>query len=89
MILTGAGAGAGVGGGSLVYANVLYEPSGYDPSLAPFYERARRMLGATIVPFETPADEVMKVTIAAQAERAMSFWPDRGEADLRPPVARR
>jgi cholesterol oxidase len=26
------------------------------------------------------------LTIAAQAERAMSFWPARGEPDLRPPL---
>ena len=26
------------------------------------------------------------LTITAQAERAMSFWPNKGEADLRPPV---
>jgi cholesterol oxidase len=59
--------GVGVGGGSLVYANVLYEPPADvwgDPQwaeeLAPFYEQARRMLGATVTPFETPADEVMK-----------------------------
>ena len=27
------------------------------------------------------------LTIAAQAERAMSFWPNKGEADPRPPLA--
>ena len=27
------------------------------------------------------------LTIAAHAERALSFWPRRGEADLRPPLA--
>jgi len=26
------------------------------------------------------------LTIAAQAERAMSFWPNKGEADPRPPL---
>jgi cholesterol oxidase len=26
------------------------------------------------------------LTIAAQAERALSFWPDRGEPDTRPPL---
>lgn len=53
-------AGAGVGGGSLVYANTLYEPLGpfYDDpqwagitdwraELAPFYDQASRMLGVT------------------------------------------
>jgi cholesterol oxidase len=46
--------GAGVGGGSLVYANTLYEPPAEvwrDPrwagELAPFYDLARRMLGVT------------------------------------------
>src|SRR6476646_2978890 len=51
-------AGAGVGGGSLVYANTLYEPLDpfyKDPSwahiedwkteLAPYYDQAKRMLG--------------------------------------------
>ncbi len=59
--------GAGVGGGSLVYANTLYEPledAWGDPQwkaeLAPYYELARRMLGAVAVPFETPADLVMR-----------------------------
>jgi cholesterol oxidase len=59
--------GAGVGGGSLVYANVLYEPPldvWDDPrwaeELAPHYETARRMLGATTTPFLTPADEVVR-----------------------------
>jgi cholesterol oxidase len=27
------------------------------------------------------------LTIAAQAERAMSFWPLKGEPDLRPPLS--
>lgn len=65
-------AGAGVGGGSLVYANTLYEP--FDPfyvdpqwghitdwrdELAPFYDQAKRMLGVTEVAEDTPADEHM------------------------------
>jgi len=59
--------GAGVGGGSLVYANTLYEPledAWSDPrwkaELAPYYTLARKMLGAAPVPFETPADLVMR-----------------------------
>ncbi len=52
--------GAGVGGGSLVYANVLWEPPDRPDELAPYYELARRMLGVTTTPFETPADEVMR-----------------------------
>jgi cholesterol oxidase len=66
-------AGAGVGGGSLVYANTLYEPLDpfyRDPSwahitdwkdeLAPYYDQAKRMLGVTEYPYRTPADEVME-----------------------------
>ena len=26
------------------------------------------------------------LTITAQAERAMAFWPNKGEADVRPPL---
>jgi len=52
--------GAGVGGGSLLYANVLYEPSAFEPALKPYYDLAKTMLGATTVPFETPADLVMQ-----------------------------
>ena len=59
--------GAGVGGGSLVYANTLYEPledawtdPGWKAELAPYYALARKMLGAARVPFETPADLVMR-----------------------------
>jgi len=66
-------AGAGVGGGSLVYANTLYEPLDAfyrDPSwshitdwraeLAPYYDQAKRMLGVQEYPKVTPADRVMK-----------------------------
>ena len=65
--------GAGVGGGSLVYANTLYEPLGpfYDDpqwrditdwrsELAPYYDQAKRMLGVVENPLFTPADEVMQ-----------------------------
>ncbi len=65
--------GAGVGGGSLVYANTLYEPLEQfydDPSwkditdwraeLSPYYDQAKRMLGVTDNPRMTPSDEVMK-----------------------------
>ena len=59
--------GAGVGGGSLVYANVLWKPPPDvwpDPEraaeLAPYYERARRMLGVTTTPFTTAADDVLR-----------------------------
>jgi cholesterol oxidase len=65
--------GAGVGGGSLVYANTLYEPVEQfydDPSwsditdwraeLAPYFDQAKRMLGVVENPVTTPSDEVMK-----------------------------
>jgi cholesterol oxidase len=59
--------GAGVGGGSLVYANVLYEPPGsvweeprWADELAPHYETVRRMLGATATPFAGPADQLLR-----------------------------
>ena len=67
-------AGAGVGGGSLNYANTLYQPSSEafyrDPQwsaitdwraeLDPFYDQARRMLGVVTQPSVTPSDEVMR-----------------------------
>ena len=66
-------AGAGVGGGSLVYANTLYQPpeafyadpqwahiTDWRAELAPAYDQATRMLGVTRNPTMTPADEVMK-----------------------------
>jgi cholesterol oxidase len=59
--------GAGVGGGSLVYANTLYEPrphvwrdDGWAAELAPWYDQARRMLGVTRFAGDTPADAVMR-----------------------------
>jgi cholesterol oxidase len=65
--------GAGVGGGSLVYANTLYEPlppfytdpqwahiTDWRDELAPFYEQASRMLGVVPNPTRTPSDEVMQ-----------------------------
>jgi cholesterol oxidase len=64
---------AGVGGGSLVYANVLYEPpEGFyrDPQwadiadwraeLAPYYDQAKRMLGVARTPMDTAADKVLR-----------------------------
>ncbi|MGZ4495821.1 MAG: GMC family oxidoreductase N-terminal domain-containing protein [Nocardioides sp.] len=65
--------GAGVGGGSLVYANTLYEPlrafyedpqwrdiTDWRDELAPFYDQAKRMLGVVENPLRTPSDEVME-----------------------------
>jgi len=80
-------AGAGVGGGSLVYANTLYEPLDpfyRDPSwahitdwkaeLAPYYDQAKRMLGATEYPYRTPADDVME-KVAGELGVADTFHP--------------
>ena len=66
-------AGAGVGGGSLIYANTLYQPNDkyfQDPlwshitdwksELTPFYEQAKRMLGVTQNPYFSPSDQAMK-----------------------------
>ena len=66
-------AGAGVGGGSLVYANTLYEPkdafyrdrqwahiTDWRAELAPYYGQAERMLGVVPNPTMTPSDEVLK-----------------------------
>ena len=65
--------GAGVGGGSLVYANTLYQPPAafYDDpqwrditdwktELAPYYDQATRMLGVITNPWHTPSDEVIR-----------------------------
>ncbi len=69
MVLSG----AGVGGGSLVYANTLYEPLSafYDDrqwsgiadwrsELAPHYDLAKRMLGVTAAPDNSPNDSVIR-----------------------------
>ncbi|BDZ42046.1 hypothetical protein GCM10025865_13450 [Paraoerskovia sediminicola] len=66
-------AGAGVGGGSLNYANTLYEPppayfadprwasiTDWRAELAPHYATARRMLGVTTNPHMTPSDTVLR-----------------------------
>ncbi len=65
--------GAGVGGGSLVYANTLYEPldafyrdpqwsniADWKAELSPYYDQAKRMLGVVETPINTPADDVMQ-----------------------------
>ncbi len=83
MVLSG----AGVGGGSLVYANTLYEPLApfySDPQwagitdwrneLAPFYRQAKAMLGVVDNPTVTPADEVM-AEVAADMGVGDTFHP--------------
>ncbi|MBO0768664.1 MAG: GMC family oxidoreductase [Solirubrobacterales bacterium] len=65
-------AGAGVGGGSLVYANTLYKPgesffnaeewselADWHEELDAHYDTAKRMLGATQIPFSTDADALI------------------------------
>lgn len=66
-------AGAGVGGGSLNYANTLYQPpapfyrdpqwghiTDWQDELDPWYDQARRMFGVVQNPTVTAADEVMR-----------------------------
>ncbi|MFI7602363.1 GMC oxidoreductase [Actinoplanes sp. NPDC049681] len=65
--------GAGVGGGSLGYANTLYEPpdafyadpqwasiTDWKDELAPSFDQASRMLGVVTNPIETPADRTLR-----------------------------
>ncbi|AEV86412.1 cholesterol oxidase [Actinoplanes sp. SE50] len=65
--------GAGVGGGSLGYANTLYEPpdaffadpqwaaiTDWKRELGPYYDQARRMLGVITNPVETDADRALR-----------------------------
>ncbi len=78
-------AGAGVGGGSLVYANTLYEPpprffadpqwghiTDWQAELAPHYDQAKRMLGVTVNPTMTPADIAIR-NVAERMGRASTF----------------
>ena len=79
--------GAGVGGGSLVYANTLYEPlpafytdpqwshiTDWKSELAPYYDQAKRMLGVVENPLRTPADEVME-QVATEMGVGDTFHP--------------
>lgn len=79
--------GAGVGGGSLGYANTLYEPhdafftdpqwadiTDWRTELAPHYRMAKRMLGVTDAPADTPADQVMRA-VAGRMGVADTFRP--------------
>lgn len=69
--------GAGVGGGSLVYANTLYQPldafyddpqwrdiTDWKAELAPYYDQAERMLGVVTNRVNTPADDVIRKVAA-------------------------
>ncbi|MGI8761765.1 MAG: FAD-dependent oxidoreductase [Jatrophihabitantaceae bacterium] len=80
-------AGAGVGGGSLNYANTLYEPlqpfyddpqwahiADWRDELAPHYAQAKKMLGVVTNPTITPSDVQMQ-RLAAQFGKADTFHP--------------
>ncbi|GAA3800397.1 FAD-dependent oxidoreductase [Amycolatopsis tucumanensis] len=79
--------GTGVGGGSLVYANTLYEPparfyadrqwahiTDWRDELAPYYDQAKRMLGVTPYPGTTRADRVLR-EVAEDMGIAHTFRP--------------
>ncbi|MGH3716153.1 MAG: FAD-dependent oxidoreductase [Micromonosporaceae bacterium] len=83
MVLSG----AGVGGGSLVYANTLYEPlapfytdpqwkhiTDWRAELAPYYDQAKRMLGVVTYQGTTAADTVMR-EVAGEMGVADTFHP--------------
>lgn len=78
-------AGAGVGGGSLVYANTLYEPprpfyddpqwrhiTDWRAELAPHYDQAKRMLGVVRNPTMTAADRAVE-RVAGRMGRGDTF----------------
>ncbi|MDQ2836300.1 MAG: GMC family oxidoreductase [Actinomycetota bacterium] len=78
-------AGAGVGGGSLNYANTLYEPpapffadpqwahiTDWQAELAPFYRQAKKMLGVVINPTMTASDREMQ-RVAEQFGKGHTF----------------
>ena len=80
-------AGAGVGGGSLNYANTLYEPlqpfyddpqwahiTDWREELAPHYAQAKRMLGVVTNPTLTPSDIEMQ-RLAEQFGKADTYHP--------------
>jgi cholesterol oxidase len=80
-------AGAGVGGGSLNYANTLYEPLpefygdpqwpadvDWKSELAPYFDQAKRVLGVVDNPTLTPADEAMR-QVASEMGVAGTFRP--------------
>jgi cholesterol oxidase len=77
--------GAGVGGGSLNYANTLYEPlqpfyddpqwahiTDWRDELAPHYAQAKKMLGVVTNPTTTPSDREMQ-RLAAQFGKADTY----------------
>ncbi|MCY0949104.1 FAD-dependent oxidoreductase [Streptomyces sp. H27-S2] len=95
LVLTG----AGVGGGSLGYANTLYDPpppfyegtrwasiTDWRTELAPYYDQARRMLGVTPNPRVTPSDRVLKDAARAMG-REDTFRPTPVGVHFGPPGA--
>ncbi|WP_068274196.1 GMC oxidoreductase [Aldersonia kunmingensis] len=79
--------GTGVGGGSLVYANTLYQPpdkffadkqwshiTDWKSELTPHYDQATRMLGVVTNPATTPADRVLQ-EVAADMGISDSYHP--------------
>ena len=79
--------GSGVGGGSLVYANTLYEPlpafyqdpqwahiADWEAELAPYFAQAKKMLGVTTYASMTAADDEM-LKVAAQIGVEDTFHP--------------
>lgn len=79
--------GSGVGGGSLVYANTLYEPlpafykdpqwadiADWEAELAPYYAQAKKMLGVSIYATTTAADQEM-LKVARQMGAEDTFHP--------------
>lgn len=93
VLLIGSGFGcvtlarAGVGGGSLNYANTLYEPlapfyedpqwahiTDWRDELAPHYAQAKKMLGVVTNPTVTPADVEMQ-RLGGQFGRAETYHP--------------
>lgn len=79
--------GSGVGGGSLLYASVLMEPSDemfqapgwrdladWKEVLRPHYDTARRMLGATTNSVLGPADHALRA-VAAELGQEATFRP--------------
>ena len=89
-------AGAGVGGGSLNYANTLYEPlqpfyddpqwahiTDWRDELAPHYAQAKKMLGVVTNPTITPSDLEMK-RLAEQFGKADTFHMTPVGCVLRP-----
>ena len=88
---------AGVGGGSLVYANTLYQPpAGFfaDPrwsgitdwarELEPYYAQASKMLGVTLQPSMTPSDVVIQQVAKDMGVGARSGVPRWGSSSASP-----